>query len=1202
MLAVAAVLAVSAAAIARHYLHPAQLVEALARRVSQSTGRELAISGPVEVRLFPRPAIVVGDLRFRNAPWGSQPWMATIGRAEAEFPWRALLGGAIDITRLSVADMALLLETDASGQGNWVMGPRDSAPPDLGWLTSFDVDELTLHPLRLRYRNGATGEHLELALEGARLELPAAPRPISFRIPGSFAGTKFEARGTAGALVALLGNRPYPLALTVTAGSSTFEVSGEVAQPLSIAGVTLDLRAQGTGLAELSALAGRTLPALGPYRGSARLSGSGGEFSLSALELAVGEPGSMEFGARGGLSLRRTGSGPPEIPVLDLELQARGPELRELLALAGRSIPAIGPYAMAGRLSGSRDTPRLTALEIQVGSRERVHVRASGEIAKPREAGGLDLRVAAIAERQWQTGDESGAPRLPPFRLKTRLRDRPDGYALDELELEVAGSRLDAALVATRDDGRLRVAGRAASPLIDLARVAAGAEQGPGAGSRRGAGDTPHGALPALLHFADLDLDLRIGKLVLRDRRALTGISGHLALTRDGLAVSAGRLSAAGAQWRVQGRMADPARGAGMDFALEVRGGELADLFGFWGGRLPPLGPYQGSARALGSLEALRLTAIEAQAGRPGQARLLARGEVGNALRGEGFDLALSADISDPGFLSRVGGMDLPRLPPLKLAARLANPGGQYEFDDVKLAMGRSALQGRVTYLPAQPRPQLRAVVAGALLDLSEIRPPRGGAGTTSGGGGDPLKGTALDAEIRLERLVLPDRRAVGPVSGRVVLGDGKATLHELAVAVEGASAVLDGTVAEPLEFSGLDLAVKAEVKDSAALARLAEVEIPALPPFRLSGRLSDVENGYALGGLQLAFGATTVVGELTATRVASRPAVRASLTSPLFDLAEFLPAKPGAGSAKPAADGRLIPDAPLPFGVLRAADATLDLRVERLRAPDFAPLGPVVARLTLAGGRLKADPVRIGTPAGEQIEISGTVRALPGGQASLALSLEGRSINLGAALGQARKRVSMTGGATDFRLQLSSRGGSVRALMNELDGSAWIRVGPARVHNVSLDLGADLVQRVLDLINPFRKTDPDTELKCVAVRVSIADGVITSDRGIAVETRKFNAVASGTVNLGTEALALGVTPTVNEGFTPGTDQVAQNVRIGGTLGKPEIGLGVAGAARSAAALAADLATGGGWLLVDALLRKTKTDPHPCATALGESR
>ncbi|HEX9180727.1 MAG TPA: hypothetical protein VF859_10055, partial [Burkholderiales bacterium] len=599
-----------------------------------------------------------------------------------------------------------------------------------------------------------------------------------------------------------------------------------------------------------------------PFRASAQLAGSWNAFSLSGIDVAIGGAATMAFRAAGRMEMRLTASRQFEVPAIDLELQAHGPEFSKLLALGGKSFPAVGPYAMFGRLSGSWDTPRLSAVEVEVGARERVHVVARGAIARPREPAGFDLRMVARADRHWRTGAEAGAPRMPPFQLKTRVRDRPDGYALDELELEVAGSKLDATLVATRSEGRLRIAGKAASPLIDLARVVDRADPAAATGENRTERDA-QGALPALIQFADLDLELQVGKLALRDRRTLTGVSGRLALTREGLAVSSGRLSAGGAQWRVQGRVSNPARGSGIDLALELRGSELADLVAFWGGRLPLLGPYQGSARAQGTLEVLRLTAIEARAGRSGQARFLARGEIADAMRGEGFDLALSADISDPGFLTRFAGKYLPRFPPLKLAAHFSNPRGQYEFDDVKLAAGRTSLQGRLVYVPAEPRPQIRTVFTGTMLDLSEIRMPEGGSKAASRDIEDPSKTPAVDAEFRLDRLVLPNKRDLGPVSGRTVLSDGMAELQQLSISAPGASALVHGTVASPLRASGLNLAVKAQVKESAALTGLAGVEIPSLPPFTLSGQLTDVENGYALSDMEMAFAATKISGDL---------------------------------------------------------------------------------------------------------------------------------------------------------------------------------------------------------------------------------------------------------------------------------------------------------------------------------------------------
>jgi hypothetical protein len=61
---------------------------------------------------------------------------------------------------------------------------------------------------------------------------------------------------------------------------------------------------------------------------------------------------------------------------------------------------------------------------------------------------------------------------------------------------------------------------------------------------------------------------------------------------------------------------------------------------------------------------------------------------------------------------------------------------------------------------------------------------------------------------------------------------------------------------------------------------------------------------------------------------------------------------------------------------------------------------------------------------------------------------------------------------------------------------------------------------------------------------------------------------------------------------------IASIVRVGGTLGAPALELDPVGVAKSAVgAGVAALATP--WWLADAVLEKAKSDPSPCATALG---
>ncbi len=140
----------------------------------------------------------------------------------------------------------------------------------------------------------------------------------------------------------------------------------------------------------------------------------------------------------------------------------------------------------------------------------------------------------------------------------------------------------------------------------------------------------------------------------------------------------------------------------------------------FFGKPVSPIGPYQGQARLQGSLDALRLTAIEATAGRPGQ-RLRASGQIDDLLHGQGLALAMAAEVNDSTAAGRLFGVDLPRLPALRATANVTGPQGGYVLDELKLALGRTSVQGRVVFAPGEPRPRVTAKLSGPLVDLSEL-------------------------------------------------------------------------------------------------------------------------------------------------------------------------------------------------------------------------------------------------------------------------------------------------------------------------------------------------------------------------------------------------------------------------------------------------------------------------------------------------
>lgn len=1176
-------MAAAAIAAAAHVFVP-RAVATLAESVKASTGRELIFDG-VEVRLLPRPTLLLQRVRFGNAAWASQPWLAQTGRVSVGIDVLALLSGRLHIRRIEAENVSALFETDRDGNGNWVRAPQ-SGPSGLGWLDTLEVDELTLQALTSSYRDGTTGKTTRLAVDQLDIAAPSATRPIHFSARAKLDDKALTVAGTIGAWAAALANSPaYPVDLNCSIGGASLTMRGTLDRPLGLDGLNLELAALAPDLAGPAAMFGAIVPP-GSFRASARLTGAAVAPQFSAIDVELGQ---THLTARGEFQGAVATDGSYEWRSPGTDLVVDGNEFGDLGDWLGRPLPSIGRYRIAAHAAGTLAAPVLSAIDVALGGGTLPEIKLSGTIADARAVSGIDLKIAATAADWWYF-DAAGATPLPPFRASARVRDSREGYRVDDFDLRIADSSMSAALQIVKAGSRLRITGKAKAPLIDLSRHA------PARGSNAPAAIAKSESRPPRDYWklADLDLDLNIKRLVLPDGRRIEEGSGKIALADGRLQASAVRATFGGAKVQVDGSVPDLHNADGLELKVALQGNELADLFKYFGKTIPPVGPYQGRAALHGSRTMLGLTAIEANAGRQGQS-LHVSGQIEDTFNWRGLQLAISANVSDSPAAARVFDANLPRLPAWKASARLSGPQDGYIFDDLELALGRSSLHGRVTFAPGATRPRIAATVEGPMLDLSALP-----ALQQKSTGGDPLLATDVDAEIRFDRVVLPNRRALGPVNGGAQLSAGALRFKQLDIAVDGASATIGGSIADPRNFAGLALAVKAKVSRGAGIAAFTGWRIPdQLPEFSGSGNLTDVPDGYALSGLELSFAATTFSGDASVTRGQKRPMLRVTAISPQFDVSTLMPPTAAESAAKKnvAAGARAIPDVALTPDVLLAVDADVDLRIETLTFRDAASLGPMQLRAKIADGRLTAEPVQLDGGAGQTLLASVTVDAH---QAAWTLRFEGNSVNLGEMIARLGHDKAVSGGSTDLGLDLRAHGKSLRAIFSSLNGSGLLKAGPLRVNNFAVGVGEGVVARLFSMANPFQKTDPDTDVKCVAARLQIADGLLTAANNLAVETAKYNLLMNGSVNFRTESLDFVVTPVVSNALTVG--DISTIVHVGGTLAAPTLGLTGAGAVKSVASLGATLTLPGVSQLVGSIFRKAVNDPNPCATALSQVR
>ncbi|MEO3431460.1 AsmA family protein [Pelagibius sp. CAU 1746] len=280
-----------------------QVADFARTEVKAATGRDLAIDGPVALRVSLVPSIDLQDVRFANAPWGSRPDMVTFKRLEIEVELLPLLFGDVVVTRLVAVAPDILLETDAEGRGNWVFeeaagaaptepAPAEAAPETAGEAEAVslpDVQDFRIEGGQLTMTEAGSGETLTLEVTEAVGAVPSGGGARSLRLVGAYNGNPFTLEGSYPGLPALLSGDEGPLDMTLTAGGVTLGVTGRAGDLTGDMAAEVAVTAEGESLAGLSPFVGSDLPALGPFKLSSDVKAAEQNIDFNGFHLTVGD-------------------------------------------------------------------------------------------------------------------------------------------------------------------------------------------------------------------------------------------------------------------------------------------------------------------------------------------------------------------------------------------------------------------------------------------------------------------------------------------------------------------------------------------------------------------------------------------------------------------------------------------------------------------------------------------------------------------------------------------------------------------------------------------------------------------------------------------------------------------------------------------------------------------------------------------------
>jgi uncharacterized protein involved in outer membrane biogenesis len=381
--------------------------------------------------------------------------------------------------------------------------------------------------------------------------------------------------------------------------------------------------------------------------------------------------------------------------------------------------------------------------------------------------------------------------------------------------------------------------------------------------------------------------------------------------------------------------------------------------------------------------------------------------------------------------------------------------------------------------------------------------------------------------------------------------------------AVGDAELVAEGTVEEPLDFSGLDVRLSLSGRRLHEIASALGVPLPELPDFRATGVLAGGNGKWDLEALSMKLGASDLEGGLAIDTTDKVPYVRANLTSSRIDLADFkgvVGAKPAHSSAPPtapqkatAAAGRILPDTPIAVHKLPGLNADLTFDGTRITSSSGLPFDRVSLGLVLKDGQLWVKPLRFHTAEGD---VDLNLHFTPFTQDSpprLGAELDVRHVDLHELLRNSSSTLLReTGGTLGGFVKVDTSGTSLRELLGRMDGDAGIFMENGQLSALAQRLAPI---DVLGALGVYVSGDRPLPINCLVSRFDIEKGIATAST-LLFDTTLATVVGAGNVNFADETLYLTLTPYNKE---PAAVSLRTPVDIGGTFAAPTFHVHTAG-------------------------------------------
>lgn len=378
----------------------------------------------------------------------------------------------------------------------------------------------------------------------------------------------------------------------------------------------------------------------------------------------------------------------------------------------------------------------------------------------------------------------------------------------------------------------------------------------------------------------------------------------------------------------------------------------------------------------------------------------------------------------------------------------------------------------------------------------------------------------------------------------------------------------LEGRIDHPFNFAALSGKLSVSGADLKDLYDLTGLALPNSPPYALAAGFSRRGAVVALSGLRGRMGESDLEGDVSIDNSSGRPFVKADLASRRLRLSDAMAIVGGVPkrnarallspdqklmAARLTAEHRMLPDSHLDVTRVRAMDARVSYRADRVEAGK-TPLRGLSLKVSLDHGVIDVDPLDLSLPQGR---LAGSVRIdarrdTPAEAIDLRLS-NGRLESLMAA----GPHPAIEGGLY-ARAKLSGVGDSVRAMAGSANGALTLVIPGGEIRQALAELlGIDATKGLFLLI---AKDQGETPIRCAVADFRATNGVLTARR-IVLDTGVVLVNGTGDLNLRDETVNLDLRGKPKKFRLV---RIKAPITVRGRLASPRIGVDIVKAAPQA--------------------------------------